>query len=404
MCGSAAYKTHVKNLILFAHAHPSMSVATGNFSSSPDGADTTRLETELSFLQVRNSMQLAQKLRQVGAEICANRREIAQTRLESIAATANPYSLISTFGHGHLVTKAGAAAYVTKCAPVDVTPRHTENCTAEIPVFWGEKEVFVDPISFVIKPMGTLTRCNDIAPVRYCIADRWYCATPVLRECTPPKSLPVEPVRIDETNVASQGLGRSIYSSKQLAEFAAFQDSQGTRQAYLAETAELAFSHMNGHGSFGLGLNEYATGQIVDLIGLAFVPLYFIFGPPAITIVFIIFTIGMAKLLLTITIRAVSILKTRGCGLWVFAAFYGTLFQLAMVPVRWAGKVAEDVGDRVGDGMELEAKKRKQATHTYPLLEDGQEEGRQVKLTSTGARYFWHTKTGDEAARAEHLV
>ncbi len=57
MCGSAAYKTHVKNLILFAHAHPSMSVATGSFHSSPDEADTTRLETELSFLQVRNSMQ-----------------------------------------------------------------------------------------------------------------------------------------------------------------------------------------------------------------------------------------------------------------------------------------------------------------------------------------------------------
>ena len=94
---------------------------------------------------------------------------------------------------------------------------------------WGEKEVFVDPISYVVKPMGTLMRCNNIAPVRYSIAGRWYCATPVLRECTAPKSLPVEPVRIDDTNIAGQGLGRSIYNSKQLADFAAFQDSQGTR-------------------------------------------------------------------------------------------------------------------------------------------------------------------------------
>ena len=285
MCGSAAYKTHVKNLILFVHAHPSMSIATGSFHSAPDDADTTRLETELSFLQVRNSMQLAQKLRQVGAEICANRREIAQTRLESVAGSANPYSLISTFGHGHLVTRAGAAAYVTKCALVDVMPRHTDNCTGEIPAIWGEKEIFVDPISYVIKPLGTPMRCNDIAPVRYLIAGRWYCASPLLRECTPPKSLPVEPVNIDETSITGQGLGRSIYNSKQLADFAAFQDSQGTRQAYLAETAKLAYNHMSGHGSFGLGLNDFATGQIVDLIGLAFVPLYFIFGPPAITIV-----------------------------------------------------------------------------------------------------------------------
>ncbi len=101
-------------------------------------------------------------------------------------------------------------------------------------------------------------------------------------------------------------------------------------------------------------------------------------------------------MLLTITIRAVSILKARGCGLWVLAAFYGTLFQLAMVPVRWAGKVAEDVGDRVGDGMELEANKRKPVNHTYPLLDEGHAEEGRVEVTTKGARYFWHTRTGDK--------
>ena len=163
---------------------------------------------------------------------------------------------------------------------------------------------------------------------------------------------------------------------------------------------------MSGHGSFGLGLNDFATGQIVDLIGLAFVPLYFIFGPPAITIVFIIFSVGLVKLVLTITIRAVAILKARGCGLWILAAFYGTLFQLVLVPVRWAGKVAEDVGDRVGDGMELEANKQKTTTHTYPLLEKERKEGEQVEVTTRGARYFWHTRSGgrNEVADASDIV
>ncbi len=36
-------------------------------------------------------------------------------------------------------------------------------------------------------------------------------------------------------------LGKSTYTKKQLDEFAAFQDSQGTRKAYLAKTAELAY-------------------------------------------------------------------------------------------------------------------------------------------------------------------
>jgi hypothetical protein len=44
------------------------------------------------------------------------------------------------------------------------------------------------------------------------------------------------------------GLGKSIYTKKPLDEFAAFQDSQGTRRAYLAETAELAYMGKNEKG------------------------------------------------------------------------------------------------------------------------------------------------------------
>jgi hypothetical protein len=41
------------------------------------------------------------------------------------------------------------------------------------------------------------------------------------------------------------GLGESIYKKKQLKEFAVFQFSQGTRRAYFAETAELAYNGRN---------------------------------------------------------------------------------------------------------------------------------------------------------------
>ncbi len=37
-------------------------------------------------------------------------------------------------------------------------------------------------------------------------------------------------------------MGKSIYTKEQLDEFARFQDSQGMRKAYLAETAELAYT------------------------------------------------------------------------------------------------------------------------------------------------------------------
>ncbi len=109
-------------------------------------------------------MSRKEKLRQVRSAICVNRREIAHTKLEAIAGADNPCSLITIFGRGHLAIKAGGPVYVTRCAPVEVVPHSTKNCTGEIPVVLNGTEVFVDPISYVIKSARSLLHCNGIAP------------------------------------------------------------------------------------------------------------------------------------------------------------------------------------------------------------------------------------------------
>jgi hypothetical protein len=106
----------------------------------------------MSFMQVRASMSIKEKLRQVRGAICVNRREIAHTRLEVIAGADNPYSLITIFGRGHLAIKAGDAVYVTRCSPVEVILRSHKNCTEEIPVTVNETDAFMDPISYRKKP------------------------------------------------------------------------------------------------------------------------------------------------------------------------------------------------------------------------------------------------------------
>jgi hypothetical protein len=52
----------------------------------------------------------------------------------------------------------------------------------------------------------------------------------------------MKPVAIEDVNVMELGLGRSIYSPEQLEEFARFHESQGTRRAFLAESAERAYN------------------------------------------------------------------------------------------------------------------------------------------------------------------
>jgi hypothetical protein len=169
------------------------------------------------------------------------------------------------------------------------------------------------------------------------------------------------------------GLGRSIYSPEQVMEFLAFQDSQGTRKAYLAETAEIAYYGRNDNGEWGLGLNDLASASVISLVGMSLIPLYRFIGPAAITIIFVLFLVGVIRLTLTVIVRAIAIFRVRGPGVWLLGALWGTLFQIALSPLRWADRTAAKIGDRVGRTMEAEADKEaaeplhleKEAAHLY---------------------------------------
>jgi hypothetical protein len=98
------------------------------------------------------------------------------------------------------------------------------------------------------------------------VGGKWYCSYPELKECHDPEMLPVDEVRIDPVQVNDIGLGKSIYTQQQLDEFARFQDSQGTRKAYLAETAEMAYIGRNEKGEWGLALSIAAQGSLIDTV------------------------------------------------------------------------------------------------------------------------------------------
>jgi hypothetical protein len=65
LCGHQAFKTHIKSIAIFIHKDDRMEVAQGRFSNKEGEGDLTRLESGMSFLQVRVSMSMKEKLRQV---------------------------------------------------------------------------------------------------------------------------------------------------------------------------------------------------------------------------------------------------------------------------------------------------------------------------------------------------
>ncbi len=216
-------------------------------------------------------------------------------------------------------------------------------------------DAFVDPISYLIKSAGSPIHCNDVAPPRYKVGGKWYCSYPELKECHDPEMLPVDEVRIDPIKVNDIWLGKSIYTKEQLEEFARFQDSQETRKAYLSETAEMAYTGRNEKGEWGLALSSAAQGSLIDIVGASFFPLYRVVGPVIFFLSLMLLVWGGLRLMVTVLVRVVVIVRCKGCGIWVLTALWGTLFQLAISPFSWMDAAMEGVGVRAGQMMKTEA-------------------------------------------------
>ncbi|MFN9907572.1 MAG: hypothetical protein ACK56F_15850, partial [bacterium] len=82
----------------------------------------------------------------------------------------------------------------------------------------------------------------------------------------------------------------------------------------------------------------------MDVGGFHLVPLYRLLGPTAMIAILILYLVGIVRMMLDIVVRAIAIARVRGCGLWLLGALWGTLFQVAVSPVRWAASVGHDAG------------------------------------------------------------
>ncbi len=202
-----------------------------------------------------------------------------------------------------------------------------------------------------------------------------------------PAMLPVDEVKIDPVEVNNIGLGKSICTKEQLDEFARFQDSQGTRKAYLAETAERAYTGRTESGEWGLGLSPAAHGSIIDIVGANFFPLYSVVGPMIFFISLMLLVWGVFRLMVTVLIRAIIIIRCKGCGIWVMTALWGILFQLAITPFTWMNAAMEGVGERVGQMMETEAEREP---------EEEKPRRRALSMEDLRRKYPWWPSSGSK--------
>jgi hypothetical protein len=202
----------------------------------------------------------------------------------------------------------------------------------EISAVFNDTDVFVDPISYIIKTHAVPVCCTDIAPPRFLIGGRWYCLFEGrgLSECHSPLNIPVATVEIEQDESPKWGLGRSIYSPDQLRAFHEFQMSTAVRRLMwlMHQNLLLTDTLLMASGAWPLG--QHAQEAIIDMIGLSFIPLYRIIGPASMIVIFILFFVGVTRLVITVLFRAIVLGRTKGCGYWIMAAFFGCVYQIVI--------------------------------------------------------------------------
>ncbi len=84
---------------------------------------------------------------------------------------------------------------------------------------------------------------------------------------------------------------------------------------YLAETAELAYTGRSESSEWGLALSSAAQGSLIDIVGASFFPLYKVVSLMIFFLTLMLLVWGTFRLMITILIRIIVIVRYKGCGL-----------------------------------------------------------------------------------------
>jgi hypothetical protein len=190
---------------------------------------------------------------------------------------------------------------------VVVELRNHTTCTQEIPVTYQDKDVFVEPLSLVVQRSATPVKCRKKTPPRWKIGKEWICGYPEIRPCNGPGPLPGhhrtkglearEAVELDPGGEADE-TGPETDRGREVAQ----------------ETLEALAASISSHWMGGYK----NLGSMPGIIGTA------------------VMGVSIIEMVANTVVRMSVLYIRRGPRLWMMAAFWGTAFQIFIMPSRWA--------------------------------------------------------------------
>nr|AQU42769.1 VP2 [Morris orbivirus] len=112
--------------------------------------------------------------RALSTEICELERQQLKTLMTIGYSNPSHFAYQYMNSPGFTAISAGEAIHVIKCTPVPISPRSSEDCTLEYPVYYANISYFMSPRTHVLQKTGTPTPCADVLTPEYKIANKWY--------------------------------------------------------------------------------------------------------------------------------------------------------------------------------------------------------------------------------------
>jgi hypothetical protein len=122
------------------------------------------MRLEWSYQRGRENYMLRRKIWDTVTEGCWMQGTLMELRQSQAAGTEDPTGVAAHFGIGHLAVRSGGVIYVARCGMVVVELRNHTTCTQEIPVTHQGREVYVEPLSLVIRRSATPVKCKRENP------------------------------------------------------------------------------------------------------------------------------------------------------------------------------------------------------------------------------------------------
>jgi hypothetical protein len=226
------------------------------------------------------------------------------------------------FGLGHLVLRSGGVAYVARCGMVVVELRNQTTCTQEIPVTYQGKEMYVDPFSLVIQHSATPVKCRRKTPSRWRIGKEWICGYPEIQSCNGPGPLPGH--RYRERLKVTGTAGSNLKGETDEVQSGADEGREAPQETLDALATDISNHWIEGYGNLG---------SIPAVVGTA------------------VMGVSDGEMVMSTIVRMMVLYAQKVPGPWMVTVFWGTAFQIAIMPARWALEWGECQGKAVSQAI-----------------------------------------------------